>query len=143
PRLGRYLSADPIGIEGGPNGYGYVGGDPVGKTDPSGLVPIAGNWCGPNWTGGREETFNSAASPGYYDQRRATDNACQRHDMCYQECRQQRSCSSDDATVACFRKCDRQLASEIPFSFRDRTPIGQQSMIYFWMRINCFSSATD
>jgi len=70
PRLGRYLSADPIGIEGGPNGYGYVGGDPVGKTDPSGLVPIAGNWCGPNWTGGREETFNSAASPGYYDQRR-------------------------------------------------------------------------
>lgn len=37
PKSGRYISADPIGIAGGPNMFGYVGGNPVGNTDFSGL----------------------------------------------------------------------------------------------------------
>jgi len=39
PVLGRYLSPDPIGIEGGMNMYGYVGGDPVNWADRFGLAP--------------------------------------------------------------------------------------------------------
>ena len=37
PRLGRWLSRDPIWEAGGVNLYGYVGGDPVAGVDPLGL----------------------------------------------------------------------------------------------------------
>ena len=38
PRLGRWLSRDPIWEAGGVNLYGYVGGDPQSWSDPSGLA---------------------------------------------------------------------------------------------------------
>ncbi len=39
PWLGRWLSADPIGVGDGVNRYGYCHGDPVGGRDGSGLGP--------------------------------------------------------------------------------------------------------
>ena len=37
--LGRFVSEDPIGLEGGLNVYAYVGNSPLNGTDPSGLEP--------------------------------------------------------------------------------------------------------
>jgi RHS repeat-associated protein len=38
PELGRWLSEDPIGEEGGLNLYGYVGNEPLSGVDPLGLL---------------------------------------------------------------------------------------------------------
>ena len=38
PQLGRYMEADPIGLEGGLNPYAYAGNNPVMNSDPSGLL---------------------------------------------------------------------------------------------------------
>jgi RHS repeat-associated protein len=43
PKTGRFLSEDPIGLEGGINPYVFAGDDPINRSDPSGLDDV----CGP------------------------------------------------------------------------------------------------
>jgi RHS repeat-associated protein len=38
PKVGRFISADPLALEHGSSRYGYASGDPVSSVDPSGLA---------------------------------------------------------------------------------------------------------
>ncbi|WP_426452910.1 RHS repeat domain-containing protein [Acinetobacter sp. KB005] len=60
PLLGRYMEADPIGLEGGWNPYAYAMNDPVNKVDPKGLWAVSGSlYVG--WGGGAEISFNNGS----------------------------------------------------------------------------------
>ncbi len=59
PRLGQFLSTDPIGMADDPNLYMYVGLDPVGRTDPTGMCP----WCVGAGVGGGLELIVQLADP--------------------------------------------------------------------------------
>ncbi len=43
--LGRFISADPIGLAGGLSLYAYAGGNPVSVGDPQGTQPGSPDWC--------------------------------------------------------------------------------------------------
>ena len=72
PNTGRFVTRDPIGYKGGINLYGFVGNNPVNRSDPSGFDPddptglpadTSGHWG--------YKTGHPAMQNGTYEARRA------------------------------------------------------------------------
>jgi RHS repeat-associated protein len=66
PGTGRYVQSDPIGLAGGISTYGYVGGNPLGRIDPTGLACSSGGgvtYCA--YPGG--PLFGVPTQPGFKD----------------------------------------------------------------------------
>jgi RHS repeat-associated protein len=72
PSTGRYITSDPIGLDGGLNSYTYVGGNPLRWADPFGLaVQICTKFwhphtfiCVDGYCSGKYPSGNPFASPG-------------------------------------------------------------------------------
>jgi RHS repeat-associated protein len=118
PNTGRFISEDPIRFWGGIDFYKYVDNSPVDAIDPSGEQKFYGNWCGPDWTGGRKEPYDPGhdhlmadGKPYYKPPDDALDGACKKHDICYYNCRATFKCDKA-GRKACMTTCNKDLARD-------------------------------
>ena len=111
PNVGRFTQLDPIGLAGGENLYGFAPNVQA-YVDQLGLWKYHGNWCGPDWTGGRDESYSKERDHnGYYSSPISQlDSACKGHDICYVQCRENFKCNGD-GKAECMEKCDNDLVA--------------------------------
>jgi len=113
--------------------YTYVEGNTQIGIDPTGLVEIHGNWCGPDWTGGRRHPYRPA-SPGYYlPPTGYTDAACERHDKCFSTCRELNKCDKSNR-ASCMVSCNQSLANAQRFGSSTGTSIARSAAIWLAMQ---------
>ncbi|KAF0219656.1 MAG: YD repeat [Geobacteraceae bacterium] len=85
PGVGRYVEADPIGIRGGINIYGYVFNNSLRLTDVKGLAGASGSWSNGNIVPGFEDQDQVCSAPaGVLNSSKCTKKCCQEHDRCYE-----------------------------------------------------------
>ncbi|MEQ8426896.1 MAG: RHS repeat-associated core domain-containing protein [Gammaproteobacteria bacterium] len=113
PEMGRYITSDPIGLLGGVNTYAYVGSNPINAIDPSGLIKVHGNWCGPNMTGGFSKPYNEldhVERTAALEPIDSLDRCCKTHDISYAKCREESPCDENERQQ-CFQNADRELSN--------------------------------
>ncbi|WP_131668267.1 RHS repeat-associated core domain-containing protein [Psychrobacter pygoscelis] len=122
PKSGRYVTSDPIGLDGGMNTYGYVGGNALGLVDPYGLNPAlgcaAGAWAGPIGCGVGAAIGLAINSLGIYILSEAINNS-----------------NDEISSIPEGETCPLNLPDKIPdFDFNDprQTPIGADGQSWPW-----------
>jgi type VI secretion system secreted protein VgrG len=140
PTIGRFTREDPLRFgAGSPNFYGYVYQNPTNFTDPSGRVVVYGNWCGPSWTGGKEEPFNPKHMRDYKQPIDGLDETCMHHDICYFNCRSTLPCDKGGRRK-CMRQCDKLFVAEVPTSNGWLGPSGDQLMAWYGIALHIYPS---
>ena len=112
PIISRYITKDPIGLNGGLNMYVYVESNPINYIDMFGLFHWHENWGGGGWAGGRrvKDGWNNPNSPNYVPgltnvpPKDELDKCYKKHDLCYEDCRMN---FTGLARCDCFSNCDR------------------------------------
>jgi RHS repeat-associated protein len=136
PTIGAYINQDPIKLLAGVNYYRYPT-NPLEGIDPLGLIKIHGNWCGPDWTGGREHPYVPNSDPNYYEPPiDIVDKGCMNHDICYSLCREDFPCSTSDRGN-CMTECDRSLGEASTGAKRPQgMSTGKKIGLELWMDYN-------
>jgi RHS repeat-associated protein len=155
PGTGRYTTFDPLGLAAGINGYVYVDNAPTMYSDPEGLMGsrgnpkdhqpgfiVHGNWCGPDWTGGRRHPYQPAPGGYYLPPTDYTDAACDRHDKCFAMCRYMNKCDRD-ARSTCMASCNADLANAQRLGAGSGTSVSRSVAIWTGMQFSPDSGPND
>lgn len=93
PKTGRYITPDPIGLEGGINLYPYVGNNSVNKIDPLGLDDGWSWYGGWPWNGSLWPSYGAQDDKcsidgkigNYLNSNSCMKQCCAEHDDCYRK----------------------------------------------------------
>ncbi len=100
--VGKWISRDPIGVEGGVNVYNYTANNPVNTIDPIGLcgkkktwddylprfIKQYGKYCGKDYSAGKQWTKSEQNTHAFYSELMYVkpvddmDKCCYEHDLC-------------------------------------------------------------